>query len=311
MRKTGGVCLMSVLLLTPVSSFIPGRDQQTEPKVSADENAARLKELLGRTGERVRKFQEDLFSLKWTRVYSGQRLNADLTPKGRPVESVAEWIVLRPSVPDGRDKALPVAVIEVKSVDGKAPKGKNVGPSTYSHPLEFHHPLVFLSPEKQAEWDFSWEGEKDLRGSKTVVITATPAVVTEPTSKIKGRSFYVQGLRQRARVWIDPQSCDVLQVEWRLLDTFRFKIEFGLNWYGPFFVARPGREVEFEKMDNTIRFAPITFKDPDQILMLPVFEEYMHVIRGARRSPAYRSTVSYIDYKRFVTDVKVKTPDQN
>lgn len=304
MRKTGGVCLMSVLLLAPFTSLSPGQDQQSERKVSADEDAARLKELLDRTGERVRKFQEDLFSVKWTAVHRGRRLKADLTPKGRPQESVSEWIVVLRPVSDNSRETSVVAVIEVKSVDGKAPKEKKGASPVYRHPLEF------LTPEKQAEWVFGWEGETDLRGSKTVVITAAPAVVTKPTSKVKGRFFYVKGMQQKARVWIDPRTFDVLQVEWRLLDTFRFKTEFGLNWHGPFFVTRPAREVEYEKMDRTIRFARVVFKDPDQTLLLPVSEEYLYVIRGSR-NPAYRATVSYTDYKRFVTDVKVKTPDQN
>jgi hypothetical protein len=299
MTKTGCVCLMSVLLLAPFAPRASGQDQQSQRKVSAEEDAARLKELLDRIGERVRKFQEDLFSVKWTAVHRGQQLKTDLTPKGKPQETVSEWIFLRRPAPDNPQETFAVAVIEVKSVDGKPPKEKKSDSATYRHPLEF------LSPEKQSQWVFSWEGETDLQGSKTVMITAAPVIVTKPASKVKGRFFYVQGLQQKARIWIDPQTYDVVQVEWRLLDTFEFNTGFGLNWYGPFFVARPGREIEYEKMDKTIRFARVAFKDPDQTLLLPMSEEYMHLIRGAGKNPVYRSTVSYTDYKRFVTDVKL------
>jgi hypothetical protein len=87
MRKTGSVCLMSVLLLATFTSLSPGQNQQSERKVSADEDAARLKELLDRTGERVRNFQEDLFNVKWTEVHRGQQLKADLRPKGKLQEA--------------------------------------------------------------------------------------------------------------------------------------------------------------------------------------------------------------------------------
>ncbi len=306
MPKTGCVCLMSVLLLAPFAPRASGQDQLSQRKAPAEEDTARLKELLDRIGERVRKFQEDLFSVKWTAVHRGQQLKIDLTPKANPWKTVSEWIVVRRPVPDNPQKTVAVAVIEVKSVDGKPPKKKS-NSATYHHLLDL---LDFLSPEKQSQWAFSWEGETDLQGLKTVMITAAPAVVTKPTGKVKGRFFYVQGLQQKARIWIDAQTFDVVQVEWRLLDTFGFKTGFGLNWYGPFFVARPGREIEYEKMDRTIRFARIAFKDPDQTLLLPVSEEVLQMIRGAR-NPVYRGTLSYTDYKRFVTDIKVKTPDQN
>jgi hypothetical protein len=263
-----------------------------------------LKELLDRTGERVSKFQEDLFGVKWTEVHRGQQLKTDMTPKGKPQETVSEWIVVRRPSPDNPQKTFAAAVIEVKSVDGKTPKEKRVSSPAY------HHPLEFMSPEKQSERVFRWEGETDLRGSKTVVITATPAVITEPKGVINGRSFHVEGLQQKARVWIDQQTFDALQVEWGLLDTSGFESEFGLNWRGPFFVIRPGREIKFERMNWIIRFARVAFKDPDQTLLLPVSDEILRVVRGARH-PAYRATRSYTDYKRFVTEVKVKTPDQN
>ena len=207
-------------------------------------------------------------------------------------------------------KTYAVAVTEAKLFQGKPPREKKPYVPPEDPKFAYRHPLDFLSPDKQAEWVFGWEGETDLKGMKAVMITAAPAEVTKPITRIEKGRFYVEGLQRKARVWIDAQTYDVLQVEWRLLDTVNFKTKFGLSWHGPFFVTRPAREIEFEKMDQTIRFERVTFKNPDQTLLLPVSEEHLRVIRGGR-NPAYRSTVSYVDYKRFVTDVKVKTPDQN
>jgi hypothetical protein len=310
MRKSGGICLIGALLLAVAPLPASSQNQQSELKVSANEDSAGLKETLERVGARVRNFQEDLFNVKWTVVHRGQQLKADLTPKGKPLESVVDWIIVRRTAKGDPQKTYAVAVTEAKLVEGKPPREKKPHLPPEDPKFAYRHPLYFLSPDKQAEWVFGWEGETDLKGQKAVMITAAPAQVTKPITRIEKRKYYVEGLQRKARVWIDAQTYDVLQVEWRLLDTVNFKTKFGLSWHGPFFVTRPAREIEFEKMDQTIRFDRVAFKNPDQTLLLPVSEEHLHVIRGAR-NPAYRSTVSYVDYKRFVTDLKVKTPDQN
>lgn len=311
MRKTNSICLIGVLLLSLFASLASGHAQQPERNVPADQDGERLKVLLERAGERAKKFQEDLYSVKWTEVRRSQELKVDLTPKGKPRESVVETIVVHRTAPGDQQKTYAAAVTELKSADGKTPKEKKVRiPPEGDQKFAYHHPLEFLLPERQAEWAFGWEGETEFHGLKAVMVTAIPSVVTKPAAKVRGRRFFVEGLQQKARVWIDPQTCDVLQVEWQLLDKFSFKSGFGLNWYGPFFVTRPDRQIEYEKWETTIRFARVEFHNPEQTLLLPVSEELLRVIRGAR-NPAYRLTRAFTDYKRFVTDVKVKVQDHH
>ena len=86
MRNKGGICLIGVLLLAGPALPASGQNQQSELKVSANDDSARLKETLERASARVRAFQEDLFNVKWTMVHRGQQLKADMTPKGKPLE---------------------------------------------------------------------------------------------------------------------------------------------------------------------------------------------------------------------------------
>ena len=53
-----------------------------------------------------------------------------------------------------------------------------------------------------------------------------------------------------------------------------------------------------------MRFRPVRFKDPDQTLLLPEYAEWLKVIVGASR-PRMRTTISFTNYQRFVSDVRV------
>jgi len=59
-----------------------------------------------------------------------------------------------------------------------------------------------------------------------------------------------------------------------------------------------------ERMDTSIRFKPVTFKDPDETLMLPASASSLHITHGAG-TPRLRTSVEYAGYRRFLTGARV------
>ena len=106
-----------------------------------------------------------------------------------------------------------------------------------------------------------------------------------------------------APVWVDAETFDVLRVESHLVREFEFESPHagGAGLFGRF--ARP-RKIIYKREDYAVRFRPVRFKDPEQTLLLPEYAEWVTVIEGARR-PAFRTTISFTNYRRFRSDVKV------
>jgi hypothetical protein len=97
----------------------------------------------------------------------------------------------------------------------------------------------------------------------------------------------------------------VLRVEWRQSQPVDFSLPAGLNWKGPFFIFRAGRNLRIERNESKTRFERVHFEEPAQTLLVPVESETLLFIRGAS-SPGLRTVTKYSQFKRFLTDVRVK-----
>ncbi len=101
---------------------------------------------------------------------------------------------------------------------------------------------------------------------------------------------------------MDSESGDVLQLEWRMVEPYEFEsprvMKVGSLRFGP------KRRMRYERMETLTRFRRVAFEDPPETLLLPVSFESLCVIEGASR-PRVRTTQTFTDYQRFVSDVKV------
>ena len=74
---------------------------------------------------------------------------------------------------------------------------------------------------------------------------------------------------------------------------------------GPLFVFRPGRQLRLEKQESRTSFERVSFEAPEQTVLMPNEQQSLTLINGAR-TPAIRVTVKYTQFKRFLTDVRVR-----
>ena len=86
-------------------------------------------------------------------------------------------------------------------------------------------------------------------------------------------SYSVDG-GSRGRIWIDATSFDVLRLERRLPPMTDIPLPRKISRFGQSFWT-------LERSDSTIEFEPVTFTDPDEVLVLPVSMLEMRVTRGA------------------------------
>jgi hypothetical protein len=63
--------------------------------------------------------------------------------------------------------------------------------------------------------------------------------------------------------------------------------------------------VTLERNDQTIRYKPVTFSNPDEVMLLPESIESLVVTRGGLQST--RRSQRFSDYRRFLTGGRIVT----
>jgi len=295
--------LFPVMLLT-VGISVMGQGQSRAKDTE-------LATLLNRVGERVKTYYLDLQKFAWTDTVRQQLLRDDRTPQGKPSDLVYDMIIRidpaapRADVPPPPPPFFTRDISELISVDG-IPFQKG-GPQL-SDPKAGEIGLLWIllwAPQREDHnYEFSFAGRADLEGRKTLMVDVTysprfysvglldaakvGSLNRVPSVVWQGDSFGVL-VQQTGRIWIDPDTYDVLRLETRTK---------------PFEFDKPGsRKVKFEYA-LTARFHSMSFENPKQTLMVPESIETVRSIKGAQ-PPLVRTTHSFGNFKRFAAEVKI------
>lgn len=295
-----------VLSAIGISVMIQGQSRVKEIELAT---------LLDRVGERVKTYYLDLQKFAWTDTVRQQPLRDDRTPQGKPRDLVYDMIIrIDPAVPrDGVPLPLPLPpfftkdLSELISVDGK-PFLKDDSPER-SDPKAGDIGLLWIllwAPRRTDHiYQFSFAGREDMDGRKTLMVDITysqrgysvgpivaPMIGTPtrvPWVGWQGDSFTVL-VQQTGRIWIDPDTYDVLRLETR---TKPFEFE-----------RRDGRGKLKFQYGLTARFHSMTFENPTQTLMVPESIETVQTVTGMQ-PPLVRTTHTFGNFKRFAADVKI------
>ena len=272
------------------------QETQAQPPSERDE---RLALILARAGEGVERYHRGMFRIAFAETHRREELKEDLTPK-KSKEYVYESVILRQNFSDDSDDYFARTVSRLKTVDGRPAKKNEVGAA---EPVSAHNDFLgFLLPRTQKLYEFTFEGEDTLDGRRALRVGALRTGQGEPRVEWEGGSFVVFA-PTKISFWVDTETFDVLRVESHLVREFEFE-SLHAGGAGPFGrFARP-RKISYKREDYAVRFRPVRFKDPEQTLLLPEYAEWVTVIEGARE-PAFRTTISFSNYRRFRSDVKV------
>jgi hypothetical protein len=100
-------------------------------------------------------------------------------------------------------------------------------------------------------------------------------------------------------VWVDAQTYDVLRIERGLLGPVDIHVPQKLQRRYHF-----DSYLTLDRDDITTRFAPVTFADPDETLLLPHEIDNVTIVRTGLQSA--RRTETFKDYQRFLTAGRIK-----
>lgn len=254
--------------------------------------AAGVAAILGGFAERTQQYYDRFTSIICTETVQQQDLRFNLQPVGKPRVTVFELSVSRdPASNDGGDFRVERTLL---SVNGKAAK-KNQEPGCTDPKTGSPEPLEFLLAKNQARFRFALnEGAADgPEGARALDFVQWPPDRVQV--KWTANCFQAEGGGQEGRVWFDPATFDVLQVDVKLST--------------PFLVPVPERSfgvqpsIRVERSDMTIRFARVRFEKPDETVLLPDSIETLTVFRGVA---SLRSVHKLTNYRRFLSESTIR-----
>ena len=261
-----------------------------------------------RIGERVSGYYRQAHRVIGIERSTVQPIGSNWMPEGfaRTVESE-----LRVESDTTADGSVPVANVirDVRRINGQAPRERDKNARsgcTDPNPLS-PEPLAFLLPANRGDSRFTSVRDGKENGRLALVIdfiSANRESRPELIEDERGRDdcFDWSGpLATRGRVWVDPNTHDVLRTDRHLEGPVDVRVPVTLQrryGFGPWIVL--------ERDDLTMRYRPVAFTDPDEVIRLPESIESVTVLRGGLQST--RRTSTFSGYRRFLGTGRVKEP---
>jgi len=267
-----------------------GAQPRSAPDISA---------IMIRVGERVQEYYAHALSVICLESVSLRQLGADLTSDGSPVRRLVFELRIGWQPPASGSGPPEASVLrQIVTIDGRPPRPKDK-PGCMDPKSVSPEPLAMLLPDQQHQYAFRWAGATRMNG-RAVAMLDYRARETGP-AEVKWRddcvSIELPG-QSRGRVWADLATGEVFRLDESLAAMFEFRVpnEYQRTGGAPTMLI--------ERADTWIRYRPVTFRDPDETLMLPASVETLQVIRNSG-APRVRKTQVFSKYRRFVTEGRV------
>jgi hypothetical protein len=259
-------------------------------RLSAQPGGAARAVILERAGRYVEHYYERARAILSRETVRLQRLDATLRP-----EDTGRVLIYELRIESAPDGALPSMTRRRLEAGGRLLETAAEG-ECFDPPDATVEPLAMLLPNRQKEFVFT-VGEVE-RGRVTV-LDFVPVSRMPPTVTWRGAcgNVDVNG-STRGRVWIESATGAVLRLEERLDKPFQFVLPANV-------LANSGPVSQtVDRFETSIRYEPVTFRDPDETLLLPKSARTFTVIANGG-VPRLLTLQSFDKYQRFVTGGRV------
>ncbi len=196
---------------------------------------------------------------------------------------------------------------EVLSVNGRAPRPRDLtdrSGCTDPTPISVE-PLAFLLPGRRDDYTFTAIRDGRERDRAALVIDFASARRSGHPQLIEDElghdeCFDWKGpVPTRGRLWVDAGTYDVLKLERHIAGPTDVRVPLLLqrrygfsNW------------LTIDRDDVTLEYREVAFTNPDEVMLLPASIYTTTVLRTGLQST--RRTQMFSDYRRFVTDSRIK-----
>ena|SRR5436190_312453 len=270
---------------------------------AAAQDGISLDDVLARVGEKIEQYFARAQSIVFVETTTIQHIGSNLTPEGfaRVIESEVR-VESSPSDGDSDGASETNVLRELRKINGHARRPSDDRNNCLDPNPVSPEPLAFLLPAQRSRYAFTAAGYDKGKNAGRIMIDfrelgSGRPVVKERTDKGDGCfSIDIPG-RARGRVWIDASTYEVLRVEQRIAGMVDFRL------------PKPStRRADLddlqviERLDTSIRYKAVPFRDPEETALLPESIETVMIVRGLQ---SYRMKQVFSDYRRFVTGARL------
>jgi hypothetical protein len=261
--------------------------------VSSAQTPESVEDVLARVGTRVAENYNHAQRIVCQEKFTMQPIRHDFTFEG--FGRVLEYELRVDWDPNGNDDGgspEPTVLRELRKVNGRTPKPKDEPACTDPKPSS-PEPLAFLLPARRGQNAFTLAGIVRLKDQIAIAVDYRSLERGRPevTRNDECFSFSLPG-RTKGRVWVDPETYDVLRVDEHLTARVDYRLPLKMRRFGD------PEDMVVERYDTSIRYRRITFHDPDETVLLPETIESVVLFRGAQ---SHRTTQVFSDFRRFTT----------
>lgn len=275
---------------------------------AAPQAAPDIQPVLARVTERVADYYRRAQSVVGVQASTVQPIQWNWGPEGlaRTVESEVR---LEAAAADG-GLPEPKWIQTIHRINGRPPRERDktdrsgcTDPDTASP-----EPLAFLLPNHREEYRFVSVTAGRERERAALVIdfrsanrTNRPELVEDPRGHAD--CFDWSGpVRTKGRVWVDANTFDVLRVERHNEGPVEVRVSWNLQRR-----YRLPAWIVIDRDDLTVRYKPVGFSDPEEVMLLPAALDALTIVRNGLQS--IRRTETFGNYRRFLTTGRmVKDP---
>jgi hypothetical protein len=263
--------------------------------------------LLTHVGHRVVDYYHRAQSLVCLEKSMVQPIDSNWSSQGLS-RSVESELRVESEAADGEQLPEAKIVREIRRINGRAPRESDKtdrNACTDPNPLS-PEPLAFLLPSHRDQYKFTavHEGKE-----KDAAVFVLDFVSTDRKSKLEliedegghDDCFDWRGpIATRGRVWIDAHTFEVIRIDERIDGPIEMHVPASLQRR---YLLPPW--LVLERNDLTIRYKPVAFSNPDEVMLLPESIESLVVTRGGLQST--RRSQRFSDYRRFLTGGRILT----
>jgi hypothetical protein len=241
---------------------------------------------------RVEEYYSRISTIICVETVTQQQLKFNLAPAGKPRVTVNELSVTH----DPRGKGDREFRVDrtLQFVNGKRAK-KHEMPGCTDPKTGTPEPLGFLLAKNQPGYRFSWPREAAGGPEATLALDFAQSPPERVNITWEGDCFEADGGGIEGRVWFDPHTFDVLQIQAKLPKPFLVPI--------PHSLGGPPPSVRVERSEMLLRFTRVKFQQPDEMVLLPESIEVLTVFRGV---PSLRTIQVLSNFRRFLAESVVR-----
>jgi hypothetical protein len=247
---------------------------------------------LSHLAARVQEYYDRISTIICAETVTQQELKFNQQPTGKPRVTVYELSVTRDPETNGEKEFRVERTLQW--VNGRRAK-KHEEPGCTDPKSGTPEPLAFLLAKNQHGFRFSWPRESAPGPEGTVALDFVQSPPERVNITWEGSCFRAEGGGIEGRLWYEPDTFDVLQIQARLPKPFLVPIP---SLFGP-----PPPAVRVERSEMLVRFARVNFQHPDEVVLLPESVDSVTIFRGV---PSLKTTQVLSSYRRFLAESVVR-----